>query len=123
MAGFLHGHATLHGSKGLFALASLFFGELETAAGTLVVDGGVGNFYITGDDMLIAKIFVDISCGNLACGNGTNYGSGAGYAVAAGENALVVGQLTAGQCGDGATFNLDASFLNIFLQKLALATV
>ena len=61
--------------------------------------------------MLIAQIFVDIGCGNLACSNSTDYGSGAGYAVAAGENALIIGQLTAGQCGNGTAFNLDACFL------------
>ena len=111
MAGFLHGHATFHRCKGLLAFASLFFGELNATAGTLVINGGVGNFHITSDDVLVAQVFINISCGNLACGNGANNGSRTGYAVTTSENAFVVGQLAAGQGGDGATLNLDACLL------------
>ena len=45
--------------------------------------------------MIIAQIFINISGSNLTGSNSTDYGCRTGYAVAAGEDAFIVGKLTA----------------------------
>ena len=95
----------------MFTFACFGFVHLDTAAGTFIVNRRIGNNYITGNGVVIAQIFINISGSNLTGSNSTDYGCRAGYAVAAGEDAFIVGKLTAGECGNSTTFDFDAGLL------------
>ena len=79
----------------MFTFACFGFVHLDTAAGTFIVNRRVGNNYITGNGVIIAQIFINISGSNLTGSNSTDYGCRTGYAVATGEDAFIVGKLTA----------------------------
>lgn len=79
----------------MFTFACFGFVHLDTAAGTFIVNRRVGNNYITGNGVIIAQIFINISGSNLTGSNSTDYGCRTGYAVAACEDAFIVGKLTA----------------------------
>ena len=95
----------------MFTFACFGFMHLDTAAGTFIVNRRVGNNYITGNGVVIAQIFINISGSNLTGSNSTDYGCRTGYAVAAGEYAFIVGKLTAGECGNSTAFDFDAGLL------------
>lgn len=94
----------------MLAFACFGFVHLDTAAGTFIVNRRVGDNYITGNGVVIAQIFINISGSNLTGSNSTDYGCRTGYAVAAGEDAFIVGKLTAGECGNSTAFDFDAGF-------------
>ena len=73
----------------MLAFACFGFVHLDTAAGTFIVNRRVGNNYITGNGVVIAQIFINISGSNLTGSNSTDYGCRTGYAVAAGEDAFL----------------------------------
>ena len=80
----------------MLAFACFGFVHLDTAAGTFIVNRRVGDNYITGNGVVIAQIFIDISGSNLTGSNSTDYGCRTGYAVAAGEDAVHIVNLAAG---------------------------
>ena len=82
----------------MLAFACFSFVHLDTAAGTFIVNRRVGNNYITGNGVVIAQIFINISGSNLTGSNSTDYGCRTGYAGAAGEDAFIVLLLRALSC-------------------------
>ena len=95
----------------MFTFACFGFVHLDTAAGTFIVNRRIRDNYITGNGVVIAKIFINISGSNLTGSNSTDYGCRTSYAVAAGKYAFVIGELTAGECGNSTAFDFDAGFL------------
>ena len=95
----------------MLAFACFGFVHLDTAAGTFIVNRRVGDNYITGNGVVIAQIFINISGSNFTGSNSADYGCRTGYAVAAGEYAFIVGKLTAGESGNSTAFDFDTCFL------------